>query len=150
MSVEILDTFREWMEGKTDADKSKAATVKLLPLLSKENIPWQRYPRPETIPRKKISLDYRRRRMGIRYWLRRTGSCDRFGRRCEHPGSRYRSLFKYRRTIIQINAGRSRRKFAASGKKVRKKDLGAMAMTYGYVMLPRLPWEPTTASCSAP
>ena len=37
-------------------------------------------------------------------------------------------------------------KFAASGKKIRKKDLGMMAMSYGYVYVPRSPWEP--ARCS--
>jgi len=44
---------------------------------------------------------------------------------------------------IQTQAGQSSKatptgavaKFAAAGKKIRKKDLGAMAMTYGYVLM---------------
>ena len=41
-------------------------------------------------------------------------------------------------------------KFAASGKKIRKKDLGRMAMTYGYVYGPAFAWAPTATNCSGP
>jgi pyruvate-ferredoxin/flavodoxin oxidoreductase len=34
-------------------------------------------------------------------------------------------------------------KFAAGGKPTMKKDLGMIAMSYGYIYVAGLPWEPT-------
>ena len=36
LSATLLEAFGEWVEGKGDAEQSKAATVKMLPLLEKE------------------------------------------------------------------------------------------------------------------
>ena len=52
----------------------------------------------------------------------------------QRPGVRYRGLFQYRRPGLQ---GHSHAppppQFAAAGKAVKKKDLAAIAMSYGYV-----------------
>ena len=41
-------------------------------------------------------------------------------------------------------------KFAASGKEVHKKDLGLMAMSYGYVYVASVAWAATTTIRSKP
>ena len=56
------------------------------------------------------------------------------GRGRQRPGAGYRGLFQHRRTGVQGYSARGAvAKFAAAGKRTKKKDLGMMAMSYGYV-----------------
>ena len=133
MGVETLEVFREWIEFMGDAEKSKIATDKLLPLLAKEN---------HTLA--KDILDYRQYLVKKSIWV--------FGGDGWAYDIGYGGLDHVLASGEDINilvldtevysntGGQSSKatpvgavaKFAASGKKVRKKDLGAMAMTYGY------------------
>ena len=51
-------------------------------------------------------LDRRRRRVGLRHWLWRSGPCFSSGARRQCIGARYRSLFQYRRTDVEGDAAR--------------------------------------------
>ncbi len=55
-------------------------------------------------------LDRRRRRVGLRHWLWRSGPCFSSGARRQCIGARYRSLFQYRRTDVEGDAARRHRK----------------------------------------
>ncbi len=55
-------------------------------------------PQGQRLFSKEIRLDFRRRRLGIRYRLRRFGPCHCFRRGCKYHGIRYRGLFQYRRS----------------------------------------------------
>ena len=58
--------------------------------------------------------------------------------RCEPLGLGYGSLFQYRGQSSKATPTAAVAKFAASGKRIRKKDLGRMAMTYGYVYVAQI------------
>jgi pyruvate-ferredoxin/flavodoxin oxidoreductase len=134
MSVEILDGFREWMEGKEDADKSKAATDKILPLLGKENNPLAKdlFDLKQYLVKKSIWI------LGGDGWAYDIGygGLDHVIASGEDVNILVLDTEVYSNTGGQASKSTPEgavAKFAASGKKVRKKDLGAMAMTYGYV-----------------
>ena len=134
MSVETLDAFREWMEGEKDPDKSKAATEKIIPLLKKENNPVA-----------KDILDLKQYLIKKSIWI--VGG-DGWAYDIGYGGLDHViasgedvNILVLDTEVYSNTGGQSSKstpagavaKFAASGKKVRKKDLGAMAMTYGYV-----------------
>jgi pyruvate-ferredoxin/flavodoxin oxidoreductase len=134
MSVETLDALREWLDGKDDAEKSKAATDKLLPLLSKEKNPLA-----------KDVLDLKQYLVKKSVWI--IGG-DGWAYDIGYGGLDHViasgedvNILVLDTEVYSNTGGQSSKatpvgavaKFAASGKKVRKKDLGAMAMTYGYV-----------------
>ncbi|MCX6248354.1 MAG: pyruvate:ferredoxin (flavodoxin) oxidoreductase [Bacteroidetes bacterium] len=134
MSVETLDAFREWIDGKEDADKSKAATEKILPLLEKEKNPLA-----------KDILDLKQYLVKKSVWILGGdgwaydigyGGLDHVIASGEDVNILVLDTEVYSNTGGQSSKSTpvgAVAKFAASGKKVRKKDLGAMAMTYGYV-----------------
>jgi len=133
MGAETLEGFREWIEGMGDAEKSGIATSKLLPLLAKEKHELA-----------KDILDLKQYLIKKSVWV--------FGGDGWAYDIGYGGLDHVLASGEDINilvldtevysntGGQSSKstpagavaKFAASGKKVRKKDLGAMAMTYGY------------------
>jgi hypothetical protein len=49
---------------------------------------------------KKKRLDYRRRRLGLRYWFWRSRPCPGQRAQCQYPGAGYRGLFQYRRAKL--------------------------------------------------
>ena len=53
-------------------------------------------------------LDCRRRRMGLRHWLRRTRSCARKRPQRQSAAARHGGLLQHRRTMLQIHATRLR------------------------------------------
>ncbi len=134
MSVEILDAFREWMDGKEDPDKSKAVTGKIIPLLEKDNNPLA-----------KDILDLKQYLVKKSVWILGGdgwaydigyGGLDHVIAQGEDVNILVLDTEVYSNTGGQSSKSTpvgAVAKFAASGKKVRKKDLGAMAMTYGYV-----------------
>jgi pyruvate-ferredoxin/flavodoxin oxidoreductase len=134
MSVELLDAFREWMDGKDDPDKSKAAAAKIIPLLEKESNPLA-----------KDILDLKQYLVKKSIWIFGGdgwaydigyGGLDHVIASGEDVNILVLDTEVYSNTGGQASKSTPAgavAKFAASGKKVRKKDLGAMAMTYGYV-----------------
>jgi pyruvate-ferredoxin/flavodoxin oxidoreductase len=134
MSVQLLDLFKEWIDGKDDAVKSQEATVKMIPLLEQENNPLA-----------KDLLDLRQYLVKKSIWV--IGG-DGWAYDIGYGGLDHViasgediNILVLDTEVYSNTGGQSSKatpvgavaKFAASGKKVRKKDLGAMAMSYGYV-----------------
>jgi len=134
MSTTTLDAMREWIDGMYDAEKSKLATLKLIPLLEKESQPLA-----------KDLLDLRQYLIKKSIWI--IGG-DGWAYDIGYGGLDHViasgedvNILVLDTEVYSNTGGQSSKstpigavaKFAASGKKIRKKDLGAMAMTYGYV-----------------
>jgi pyruvate-ferredoxin/flavodoxin oxidoreductase len=90
-------------------------------------------------PGKEVTVDLRRRRLGIRYRLRRTRSCSCFS------GQDVNVLVV--NTEVYSNTGGQSSKatplgavaqFAAGGKETKQKDLASIAMSYGYVYVAQI------------
>jgi pyruvate-ferredoxin/flavodoxin oxidoreductase len=134
MSATTLDAMREWIDGMYDAENSKLATAKLIPLLEKENNPLARdlHDLRQYLVKKSIWV------IGGDGWAYDIG----YGG-LDHviASGEDINILVLDTEVYSNTGGQSSKstpigavaKFAASGKKVRKKDLGAMAMTYGYV-----------------
>ena len=69
----------------------------------------QGYPGDEGLAGEEVAVDHRRRRLGVRYRLRRCRSRAGIGPGCEHSGRGYRGLLEYRRTVVEIDARGCRR-----------------------------------------
>jgi pyruvate-ferredoxin/flavodoxin oxidoreductase len=134
MSVGVMDLFKEWIEAKDDAVRSKEVTLKLIPLLEKENHPLaaELLTLRQYLVKKSIWV------IGGDGWAYDIG----YGG-LDHviASGEDINILVLDTEVYSNTGGQSSKstpigavaKFAASGKKVRKKDLGAMAMTYGYV-----------------
>jgi len=134
MGADTLAAFQEWIDGKNDAEKSKAATIKLLPLLEKESSQLARdiTDLKQYLVKKSIWI------IGGDGWAYDIGygGLDHVIASGEDINILVLDTEVYSNTGGQASKSTPAgavAKFAASGKKVRKKDLGAMAMTYGYV-----------------
>jgi pyruvate-ferredoxin/flavodoxin oxidoreductase len=134
MSVDLLDGFKEWIEGKDDGEKSQTATDKIIPLLQKENNPLAK----ELLDLKQYFVKKSVWVIGGDGWAYDIG----YGG-LDHviASGEDINILVLDTEVYSNTGGQSSKstpvgavaKFAASGKKVGKKDLGAMAMTYGYV-----------------
>jgi len=134
MSVGTLEAFREWVEGMYDAEKSGLAAKKLIPLLEQENHPLAKdlLLLRQYLVKKSIWV------IGGDGWAYDIG----YGG-LDHviASGEDINILVLDTEVYSNTGGQSSKstptgavaKFAASGKKIRKKDLGAMAMTYGYV-----------------
>ncbi len=128
------EAFREWIENMSDAEGSKAASVKVVAACKKEKDP---------VAKEILSLE--------QYLIKKSiwviggdgwaydigyGGLDHVVAAGEDI-----NLLVLDTEVYSNTGGQSSKstpigavaKFAASGKKVRKKDLGMMALTYGYV-----------------
>ena len=134
LNVDTLDAMKAWVEGMYNADASKAAAAALIPLLTKENteITKELLNLRQYLVKKSIWI------IGGDGWAYDIG----FGGLDHVIASGEDINILVLDTEVYSNTGGQASKstpvgaiakFAASGKKVRKKDLGAMAMTYGYV-----------------
>ncbi len=133
-SPELKTALQEWMDGKDDAEKSKAAAAKLLPLLEKDG---------SELAAEILSFrDYLVKRsvwvFGGDGWAYDIG----FGGLDHVIASGEDVNLLVLDTEVYSNTGGQSSKatpaaavaqFAAAGKRTRKKDLGLMAMSYGYV-----------------
>jgi len=134
MGASTLNAMQEWIDGIYDGEKSKQATLKLIPLLEKEN----------HILAKDL-LDLRQYLIKKSIWI--IGG-DGWAYDIGYGGLDHViasgediNILVLDTEVYSNTGGQSSKstpigavaKFAASGKKVRKKDLGAMAMTYSYV-----------------
>jgi len=134
MGADTLTAFQEWVEGKDDAVKSKEATLKLLPLLEKESDQFAK----DILDLKQYLIKKSIWIIGGDGWAYDIGygGLDHVIASGEDINILVLDTEVYSNTGGQASKSTPAgavAKFAASGKKVRKKDLGAMAMTYGYV-----------------
>ena len=128
------EAIQEWLEGIDDAKSSKMASAKLLPLLEKNKDP---------LAKELLSLE--------QYFVKKSvwvfggdgwaydigyGGLDHVIASGEDINILVMDTEVYSNTGGQSSKATpvgAVAKFAASGKKIRKKDLGMMAMSYGYV-----------------
>lgn len=136
---ELNAAFSEWVEGKDEAKASKAATLKILPLLKKD-ITNERG--KEVLSQIDELRDYLIKKslwiFGGDGWSYDIG----FGG-LDHvlASGEDVNVLVFDTEVYSNTGGQSSKatptaavaKFAASGKRVRKKDLGMIAASYGYV-----------------
>ena len=95
----------------------------------------------------KIRMDIRRRRLGIRYRLRRIGHAIASGRDI--------NIFVFDTEVYSNTGGQASKssqigqvaQFAASGKEIGKKNLAQIAMSYGYVYVAQIAMGANQAQC---
>ncbi len=135
ISEELKEGFKLWLEGMDEAKASKAATYKILPLLdaAKDNALVA-----EIIEKKQFLIKKSQWIVGGDGWAYDIG----FGGLDHVIASGEDVNILVMDTEVYSNTGgqsskstptASIAKFAASGKKTKKKDLGMIAMSYGYV-----------------
>lgn len=134
MNAGTIEAMKVWIDGMYNAEASKAASLALIPLLAGEN---------NDVARELLSLR--------QYFVKKSiwiiggdgwaydigyGGLDHVIASGEDINILVLDTEVYSNTGGQASKSTpvgAIAKFAASGKKVRKKDLGGMAMTYGYV-----------------
>ncbi len=133
-SDETKSTFKEWMENMQDAGRSKLASAKVIERLKKEDDPIAReiMDLEQYLVKKSVWI------FGGDGWAYDIGygGLDHVIASGEDVNVLVLDTEVYSNTGGQSSKGTPAgavAKFAASGKKIRKKDLGAMAITYGYV-----------------
>lgn len=125
---------QEWITGRENANASKDATLKLLPLLEKESSPLAK----ELLELKQYFIKKSVWMFGGDGWAYDIGygGLDHVIASGEDVNILVMDTEVYSNTGGQASKSTpvgAVAKFAASGKKIRKKDLGMMAMSYGYV-----------------
>lgn len=134
LSEETLAAFREWLDSKPTARASKESSKKVIEALSKENNPLAKeiLDLQQYLVKKSIWI------FGGDGWAYDIGygGLDHVLASGEDVNVLVLDTEVYSNTGGQASKSTpvgAVAKFAAAGKRVRKKDLGAMAMTYGYV-----------------
>jgi pyruvate-ferredoxin/flavodoxin oxidoreductase len=138
----VKDAFKLWLDSKEDGDLSKEATKKLLEVLSDHNY-HNNHIVKQILERKDYLIKKSQWIIGGDGWAYDIG----FGGLDQviSTGDDV-NLFVMDTEVYSNTGGQSSKstptaavaKFAASGKKIRKKDLGAIAMTYGYVYVAQI------------
>jgi pyruvate-ferredoxin/flavodoxin oxidoreductase len=136
ISSEVKEIFGEWLENKNNADKTMEIAEQLIPLLKKEKDP---------LAQEILSLEHYLVKKSI--WIIGGdgwaydigyGGLDHVIASGDDVNILVLDTEVYSNTGGQASKSTpvgAVAKFAASGMKTRKKDLGAMAMTYGYVYI---------------
>ncbi|NLH51819.1 MAG: pyruvate:ferredoxin (flavodoxin) oxidoreductase, partial [Bacteroidales bacterium] len=134
ISAELKEAYQAWIDGKDEYDKSTEATRKLLPLLEKaeDEISKEIFALRQYLEKKAIWV------IGGDGWAYDIGygGLDHVIASGEDINLLVLDTEVYSNTGGQASKSTPTAavaKFAASGKRVRKKDLGQMAMSYGYV-----------------
>jgi pyruvate-ferredoxin/flavodoxin oxidoreductase len=133
-NAELKEACQEWIAAKDNAAGSKAASEKVLPLLEKETAPVAK----EIVAIKQYLVKRSIWMFGGDGWAYDIGygGLDHVIASGEDVNLLVLDTEVYSNTGGQASKSTpvgAVAKFAASGKKVRKKDLGMMAMSYGYV-----------------
>ncbi|WP_434298092.1 pyruvate:ferredoxin (flavodoxin) oxidoreductase [Clostridium sporogenes] len=142
ISQNLKDAFKQWLDSMDDGEGSKTATAKILETISNEN--YQNNPILNEIMEKKDYLIKKSHWMiGGDGWAYDIG----FGG-LDHvlASGDDVNIFVMDTEIYSNTGGQCSKstqtgaiaKFAASGKKIKKKDLGLMAMSYGYVYVAQI------------
>ena len=103
----VKAAIAKWLETYDDLDASTPATRELLHLLESEKLLRSgagRGGRDPQAPQGYVQedhVDVRRRRLGLRHRLRRSGPCVRHGRGRQRPAGGHRGVFQHRRTVLQ-------------------------------------------------
>jgi pyruvate-ferredoxin/flavodoxin oxidoreductase len=139
VSVDVKNLFQQWIEGKDNAQRSREVTGQLLPLLEKESHPVVH----ELLDLKHYFIKKSVWVIGGDGWAYDIG----YGGLDHVLASGDDINVLVLDTEVYSNTGGQASKatpvaavakFAASGKKIRKKDLGAMAISYGYVYVAQI------------
>ncbi|AWI05208.1 pyruvate:ferredoxin (flavodoxin) oxidoreductase [Clostridium drakei] len=138
----IKDAFKEWIEGMYDGEKSKAASKNILEILNDHNYNGNEIIK-EILDKKDFLVKKSQWIIGGDGWAYDIG----YGG-LDHvlASGDDVNLFVMDTEVYSNTGGQSSKatptaavaKFAASGKKIRKKDLGMMAMSYGYVYVAQI------------
>jgi pyruvate-ferredoxin/flavodoxin oxidoreductase len=135
----LKEAFQEWLDGKDGAEASKAATAKILPLLAGQDGPVVK----EIADKKDFLVKKSQWIFGGDGWAYDIG----YGG-LDHvlASGEDVNVLVFDTEVYSNTGGQSSKstptaaiaKFAASGKKIKKKDLGMMAMSYGYVYVAQI------------
>jgi len=140
VSDKVKEAFNAWLEGKEDAEASKVATAKILEVLNADDIADARA--KEILAEVEEKKDYLIKKsmwiVGGDGWAYDIGygGLDHVLASGENV-----NVLVFDTEVYSNTGGQSSKatptaavaKFAASGKKVKKKDLGMIAASYGYV-----------------
>ncbi len=134
MKSETKEAFKAWLDSKEDASKSKDASDKVVEMLKKENNQLSK----DILALKQYLVKKSVWVFGGDGWAYDIGygGVDHVLASGEDINMLVMDTEVYSNTGGQASKSTpvgAIAKFAASGKRVRKKDLGLMAMTYGYV-----------------
>ncbi|MBN1143047.1 MAG: pyruvate:ferredoxin (flavodoxin) oxidoreductase [Bacteroidales bacterium] len=134
LSANTIEIFKEWIDSKSDARASKASSLKVVETLKKENLPVAK----EILDLQSYLIKKSVWIFGGDGWAYDIGygGLDHVLASGENVNVLVLDTEVYSNTGGQASKSTpigAVAKFAAAGKRVRKKDLGAMAMTYGYV-----------------
>lgn len=134
LSARTREAFTEWIENKDDAEGSKAASAKVVEACKKEKDPLAK----EILSLEQYLIKKSQWILGGDGWAYDIG----FGG-LDHviAAGEDVNILVLDTEVYSNTGGQSSKatpigavaKFAASGKKIRKKDLGMMALSYGYV-----------------
>jgi pyruvate-ferredoxin/flavodoxin oxidoreductase len=135
VSGELRQACQDWLDGKNDGEASKSASGKLLPLLEKEA---GNSLAAEILAKKDFLVKKSQWILGGDGWAFDIGygGLDHVLASGEDVNVLVFDTEVYSNTGGQASKSSATAqvaKFAASGKKTKKKDLGMMAMSYGYV-----------------
>ncbi|MEG1501301.1 MAG: thiamine pyrophosphate-dependent enzyme, partial [Clostridiales bacterium] len=135
----LADAYRAWLAAYNDGDASKVATAALIPLLKACDHPLAK----EILDRKDHLVKKSFWAFGGDGWSYDIG----YGG-LDHvlASGENINIFVYDTEVYSNTGGQSSKatpaaaiaKFAASGKRTKKKDLGMMAMSYGYVYVAQI------------
>ncbi|WP_055666798.1 pyruvate:ferredoxin (flavodoxin) oxidoreductase [Desnuesiella massiliensis] len=141
INEELKTAFEQWIAGMEDANLSKEASEKILQLIGKAEI--SNAILKEIMEKKDYLIKKSHWMIGGDGWAYDIG----FGG-LDHvlASGEDINIFVMDTEIYSNTGGQSSKstptaavaKFAASGKKVRKKDLGMMAMSYGYIYVAQI------------
>ncbi|KGN03450.1 pyruvate-flavodoxin oxidoreductase [Clostridium novyi A str. 4570] len=140
VSAELKAALQEWVDNKEDAEGSKKAAAKLLPLLEAEK---SNAKVAEILENKDFLIKRSQWIFGGDGWAYDIG----YGG-VDHAlaSGEDINIFVFDTEVYSNTGGQSSKstrtgavaKFAAAGKRTKKKDLGLMAMTYGYVYVAQI------------
>jgi pyruvate-ferredoxin/flavodoxin oxidoreductase len=138
----LKEAFDEWLEGCNDGDRSKAATDKILRFFKNEDYSDNPVIR-EIIEKKDFLIKRSQWIIGGDGWAYDIGygGVDHVLASGDDVNMLVLDTEVYSNTGGQSSKSTQTAavaKFAAAGKKIRKKDLGMMAMSYGYVYVAQI------------
>jgi pyruvate-ferredoxin/flavodoxin oxidoreductase len=134
VSGEAIEAFKAWIEAKEDVEKTTEVSTKVVDILKKEKAPVAK----EILDIKQYLVKKSQWIFGGDGWAYDIGygGLDHVLASGEDVNVLVVDTEVYSNTGGQASKATpvgAVAKFAAAGKQIRKKDLGAMAMTYGYV-----------------
>jgi len=139
LAAELKDAFQAWLDGGDNAQASRAAADRMLPILAGKQDPLMQeiYNKRDQLVKKSVWI------FGGDGWAYDIG----YGGLDHVLASNENVNLLVLDTEVYSNTGGQASKatpaaavakFAASGKRTKKKDLGAMAMIYGYVYVAQI------------